>query len=124
MKKASAAFVLAIGLAGLAPAMAGDRIEHYEGKSAETIEEAVNNFSEYNAKLSEVLQKRELTAEDLETIHEMTYALENALATIREDLAELADTLEALHLASETHDSEGTKKHGAAYLKAAHTVSP
>lgn len=124
VKKTSGAIVLAIVLAGSAPAMSDDRVEHYEGKTAESLEEAVGHFSEYNAKLSEALQKDELTGEDLETIHELTYTLENALAIIREDLAELADTLEAVHLASETHDPEDTKKHGAAYLEAARTVIP
>ena len=99
-----------------------ERVEHYKGLPAETLDDAVTNFSEHNTRLASVLEKSELTGEDLQTVHELTYTLENALEKINADLTALAETLEALHVASETDDPEGTKTHGAAYLKTAQTI--
>ncbi len=115
---------LAMGIAAAAPLSAGERVEHYEAAQAETLEQAVANFSEYNAKLSEVLAQPDLTANDLEAVHELTYTLEDALAKIRGDLAGLAETLEALHLASEAHEAEAAERHGADYLATARTLVP
>jgi len=55
------AFVTAIVFAASAfagPVLA-DEVQHYRAKPSETLEEAVNNFSEYNKLLSEVLAKDE-----------------------------------------------------------------
>lgn len=117
------AFALALGLAGAARADE-ERIDHYERKPAETLAAAVANFADYNAKLAAVLGKDELSDRDLEAVHEITYTLETALERIRQDLAGLAETLEALHVASESHDTAGTKAHGTAYLATARTVIP
>jgi gas vesicle protein len=119
------AAVAAIVAMGTAPAIGDEeRVDHYRGLPAETLEEAVTNFSEYNTRLAAVLDKPELTAEDLESVHEITYTLENALEKINAEMDELAETLEALHLASETDDPEGTKSHGADYLETARTIIP
>lgn len=110
----SAALCLAIGLA--MPVNA-ERLDHYEGKSSETLEQALANFSEYNAKLAAIMEKPELTPVDLNEIHQLTYTLENALEKINTDLAELAETLEALHQASETGNVRGTRESGKQYIK-------
>jgi mannitol-1-phosphate/altronate dehydrogenase len=109
---------LAVATAGLA----SDRVEHYEAKSAATLEEAVANFAEYNDKLAAILEQEELEGADLEAIHELTYTLENALERMREDMVGLADTLEALHLASEDHNEAVAREQGAAYLTTARTL--
>ena len=96
-----------------------ERVDHYEGLPAETLEDAVKNFSEYNRKLEAVLDKGELTAEDLDTIHRLTYTLENALEKINEEFSALADTLEEVHVASETTDYETVKTKGQKYLSVA-----
>lgn len=71
-----------------------------------------------------MLARSELGASDFEEVHELTYTLENALAKIRDDLSGLADTLEALHLASEDHTLEETRAYGEAYLETAQTLVP
>ena len=114
---------LALG-AGPALAHGDERVDHYEAREAATLQEAVANFSEYNTKLAEVLARSELGASDFEEVHELTYTLENALAKIRDDLSGLADTLEALHLASEDHTLEETLAYGEAYLETAQTLVP
>jgi len=115
---------LVLGLAAGTPSLASDRVEHYDAKSAATLEAAVANFTEYNDRLAAILEQDGLEGADLEAIHELTYTLENALARMREDMAGLADTLEALHLASEDHDEAVAREHGAAYLTTARTLVP
>lgn len=97
-------------------AMAQDRIDHFKGEPAATIEQALQNIAEYNQRLSTVLAS-ELTPTKMAEIHQLTYTLENALERLREDLAELADTLEEVHVASETMDYTVVKKAGELYLQ-------
>jgi len=115
---------LALGLAAATASLASDRVEHYEAKSAATLEEAVANFAAYNDELAAVLERETLEAKDLEAIHEITYTLENALERMRQDMTVLAETLEALHLASEDHNEAVTREQGAAYLASARTLVP
>jgi len=105
------------------PALASDpkAYQHFEAKSSETLAEAVANFSEYNQKLEAVLAG-DLTDAKMHEVHELTYTLENALEKITEELAQLADTLEELHQASEKMDGEGVGTHGRAYLSVAREV--
>jgi len=104
--------------------VAAERIDHHSGKSADTLGEAVNNFSQYNNRLAAVLEKEQLTPDDLNNIHVLTYTLENALEKINTDLAELAETLELLHVASESDDADGARQYGEIYLKNARIVIP
>lgn len=113
---------LVLGLAAATPSLASDRVEHYGAKSAATLEEAVANFTEYNDKLAAILELEGIEGTDLEAIHELTYTLENALERMREDMDGLAETLEALHLASEDHDEAVAREHGATYLATARTL--
>lgn len=103
---------------------ADERVQHYEAKPSKTLEQAVKNFSEYNAMLAEVLEKDKLTASDLERIHELTYTLEVALAKINKNMSALPATLERLHLASEKHNEAEARGVGQVYLEVAQTVIP
>ncbi len=114
------AAVVTLGVAPLA--WAEERPEHFEGKPAETLEQAVANFSEYNAKLAELLAQEKLSPADLHKVHQLTYTLENALARINDEFDGLADTLEAVHLASESADAETVKTQGRLYLDTAGQV--
>lgn len=95
---------------------AEERPGHFEGEPSRTLEQAVTNFSAYNRKLEAVLAKDQLTPADLATIHELTYTLENALAKIHSEFGQLADTLEAVHVASERADSATVRTKGREYL--------
>jgi len=99
-----------------------ERVDHFEGEAAETLKQAVSNFSEYNTRLAEILDKDELTLDDHGHIHELTYTLENALGKISEELDELAETLESLHLASEHIDDETVRESGSEYLSTARKI--
>lgn len=63
-----------------------------------------------------------LPAPDLAEIHVLSYTLENALEKINEALAELADSLEEVHVASETFARDKLKKNGELYLQASRTI--
>lgn len=112
-----------LALSLIAPVSASERPEHFEGKPSETLEQALANFSEYNGKLAEVLAQESLSPKDLQKVHKLTYTLENALEKIRAELGGLADTLEEIHLASETADSDTVRESGKAYLDTSRKIT-
>ncbi|MFP4137965.1 MAG: DUF6746 family protein [Halomonas sp.] len=115
---------LCFGLLGsTANAHEEEHTDHFEGKSAETLEEAVTNFTETNQRLAELLDQDELSNTDMGTIHELSYTLENAMAKIDEELDTMAVDLEEVHLGSESLEEERVRTHGDAYLEAAQTLA-
>lgn len=107
--------IVFLALPGIAQADAS-RPDHYHGKPAETLEQAVTNFRDANQDLARLLDG-DLNNTDVAAIHETTYTLENALAKLQQELAQLAETLEAVHIASEQVDRETLKTQGADYLR-------
>nr|WP_299242475.1 DUF6746 family protein [uncultured Halomonas sp.] len=101
---------------------ADERPEHFEGKAANTLDEAVTNVSEANGQLAKLLDQDELSNNDLASIHELSYTLENALEKIEDELDSIAEDLEEVHQGSETNEPERVRTHGAAYLEAARTL--
>lgn len=108
-----------LGLCLAIPAFAEERLDHFQGKAAETLEDAVANFREYNNRMAALVNKGALSAQDLHRIHEITYTLENALEKIRDELENLAEVLEDVHVASETADVEMVRNRGRIYLETA-----
>lgn len=114
---------LAIAGLFLAPVInAAERVDHFEGESAETLEQAVANLSEHNARLAVLVDNGELSDADHARIHELTYSLENALARIRKEVDVMADDLEAIHVASEQRATDVVTDKALAYLSAARTL--
>lgn len=107
-----------------ATAVADSNPSHFKGEPAETLNQAMANFSEYNQRLAELLAQDELDIADLGTIHELTYTLENALEKIQEEVNAMAEALEEVHLGSETGDFERVNSNGAIYLEAAQALAP
>lgn len=97
-----------------APALASDT-DHFKGQPADTLEQAVSNFSEYNQKLENVLAG-DLTPETMNEVHQLTYTLENALEKLDDEIDDLADTLEHVHKASERADTDTVRSAGEQYL--------
>lgn len=107
----------------LAPVVhAAESVDHFEGEPAETLEQAVANLSEYNAKLAAIVDKGELSDADHARIQELTYTLENALARIKKEIDVMAEDLEAVHLASEQRAADVVTDKAPAYLSAARTL--
>ena len=113
----------AAGLALAGPALAAEdhddehaQQDHYSGKPARTLEQAVTNLREYSAQL-ESKMNGDLSAEDMHEIHKMSYTLENALARLGNELEDIQDNLESVHLASERQDRETIDEKGQLYMK-------
>ncbi len=129
MIKAKFATVLVAGLlmSITSQAMASDdddRVEHFEGKPARTVTEALENFREANARLAEIVAMDKPDTQVVYEVHRLTYTLENALEKIRDELEDLADVLEEVHLASERNDGETVRNRGAAYIEGAQRILP
>ena len=115
------AFAAAATLLIATPIMADDDFKHYKGEAANTLEQAVVLFSEYNTKLETVLAG-ELTPKTMSEIHQLTYTLENALEKIEDEMDELADTLERVHKASEVSDTGTVLSAGRQYLETSREI--
>lgn len=111
--------VLAFSLCLLPPSFGEERAAHHEGKPAPTLEIALANLKEGNAELAEILKKDRLTGRDLNQVHILSYAIENALERLGKEQARLAELMEEVHIASEKNDRRTVKTSGEAYLKAA-----
>lgn len=98
--------------------------EHFEGEPSATLAEAVANFSKYNEELADLLAEGELSMRDIGEIHILTYNLENALEKISEEVEEMAEVLEEVHLGSEKGNVERVRSNGEIYLESAHTLIP
>lgn len=100
------------------------RPEHFKGKPAATLEQAIKNFTAYNHKLQGILAS-ELTPEKMAEIHQLSYTLENALEKIDDEVDQLKDALEHVHLGSEHMDYNKVKQQGRLYLEnAAKLIKP
>ena len=130
MKRLSAAILTPVLLAGAllagGPALAnGDdqdhddgqaQVQHYKAEPAPNLEAAVKNLREYNQKLEEHLNQ-EMTVENMEKIHQLSYTLENALKRMDKDLNSIASVLEGMHLASEARNEEKVQGNAETYLE-------
>jgi hypothetical protein len=115
--------ILVLMISGLlvCNAMADERPDHFKGKPADTLQQAVSNFSEYNQKLKNLLAA-ELTPQSMAEIHQLTYTIEVALEKIHTETGKLKVTLEDVHIASEHLDMATAKRSGDAYIEAAQTL--
>jgi hypothetical protein len=93
------------------------RVQHYEGLPAENWDQALNHLAAGQDSLRALLGRRELGPLELNEIHQLTYTLENALERVRSDLGEIAEALEAVHIASESNDPGTVQGEGARYLR-------
>lgn len=122
MQKLMKSTVLAVALVVAGGAVADDdRPDHFKGLAAPDLQTAVANFSEYNKLLEQELSG-ELTNANLEKIHQLTYTLEVALEKIEDELEDLAEVLEEVHLASEKYNREAVKELAPAYLDTARII--
>lgn len=121
MKSLLSALFVTAGMLAFTAAAADDRPDHFTGKQADTLEQAVSNFTEYNAKLKALLSA-ELTPQAMAEIHQLTYTLEVALEKIHSETGKLKDTLEQVHVASERMDTVTAKQSGDSYIKTAETL--
>ena len=105
-------------------AVAQERVDHYQGKQAENVDQATANLREANAELAELLSG-EVGEYDIHDIHSLSYTLEESLARLInetedpervEQLEHLLAEVEDMHFQSEGLDREGVIDHGTMYL--------
>lgn len=120
-KRIAAGIVAALGIVFTPLVSAAEDGGHFKGKPAETLTQAAANFSEYNHKLQAILDG-EVSDSDLAEVHILTYTLENALKKINADMDALADTLEAVHKASEKLDRAAVIERGREYLSVSRQI--
>ena len=94
-----------------------DRVEHFAGESAESLDEALSHVDQYNRRLDELIAAGEVSAETSYQVHQLTYTLENALMRLEEELTAVKDTLERVHLASEANQGDVIEREGKRYLE-------
>lgn len=116
MKLSFPALAMAATLAFSANSFATERVEHFKAVPSPDLAAAVKNFSEYNDLLAKQLDG-ELTPQTLAEIHQLTYTLEVALEKIGDEVKALADTLEEIHVASETSEPEKLAEEGKKYMQ-------
>jgi len=122
MRKPLLAIILTTAGLSLAATATAAEVEHYQGKEAKTLEQAVTNLRDYNQRLEALLEKEDLTAAELEKVHQLTYTLENALKRINTELGSIAGNLETVHLASERRETETVRSKGRIYLQQVDTL--
>ena len=95
---------------------AGERADHYKGKVPKSLDQAINYLRSHNAQLNTLLKTEKLSPQQLDEIHQMTYTMENAIEKLKNGVTGISDSLEALHKASETGQTNITKSLGEKYL--------
>jgi plastocyanin len=96
---------------------ASTRVEHYEGAEVHSHGEAMTILNDEAAAIEEILKSEELSDAQLEQIHEISYKLEDAVDELRAEeesesaaLDSLDEAVQALHHASENHETEKTRE--------------
>ncbi len=90
---------------------------HYPALVSATLQEALANLQSHNAQLAALLAQETLDARDLDTVHRLTYTLENAIERLGVEVSEIAEILEEVHVASEEVDAATVRERGQRYLE-------
>lgn len=109
---------------------AGERIEHYAAERPASAEAATALYKMSKARIAAVLDKKELSDSDLEAIHEQSYSLEAAVDAFRATNAyppatidTIDEAVQALHYASEHHETARTREWFARLEQASQTLN-
>ncbi len=92
-------------------------IQHYEGVKIANSAEAIDILKSNNAKIAAILKADTASDSDLESIHEISYSLENAIdkmiadkAAEQSKLDAVDEAVQAIHHASENHEEAKTRE--------------
>ncbi|MFC3094566.1 hypothetical protein DRW07_13245 [Alteromonas sediminis] len=107
---------LATGLLLSASAYAEEKYDHFPSLEAPDVATALCNIQTYNEKLAALTSAENIDTASMVKIHELTYTLENALARLKTTIAETAQALEEVHLASESIKADVIKKSAKTYF--------
>ena len=106
-------FALGLGYPPAQTLAAEERINHYEGKEFASQKQALETLKQKNDEITAIISNVPITMSNLESIHEITYIMEDAIAVLskdsQHDFTVLSETLENVHLNSENHRADKTK---------------
>jgi predicted transcriptional regulator len=94
------------------------RPDHYKAATPESSDEALEILEKNIARIEVLLNKNEVGVLELEKIHKISYSLEAAVEylimhqTVKQEpvLNELDEAVQVVHLASEEHEADETRK--------------
>lgn len=100
-----------------------ERPEHYEAEKMGSVKDALAKLEEKAEYLTPIFAKEEITVEDLEHTHEVTYTMEAAVDKLRatandaqgDALDAVDEAVQALHYASEKREEAKAREWFAAY---------
>lgn len=98
-------------------AHAEERYNHFPSLESADMYTAVCNIKNYNEKLASIVNKSEMSVEEMAKVHELTYTLENAVNFLKGYLEQVSIDLEDVHKASERFDQKVIKDSGSEYLE-------
>ncbi len=101
------------------PAVLADDVEHYEGKEFENSKAAMEALINTSNVMAEAAAAEDLDAAKMEIIHETSYTTEDAVVMLgknkKNDVKELAEKLEEVHLASENRKVDEVRRNFITY---------
>lgn len=100
----------------ISTAVLASESSHFEPVASPDLTSALCNLFTYNAELSAITDKTELTTLDMVKVHELTYTLEQAVAQLKSEIDKAAVALEEVHIASESLDQKTIKAESSNYL--------
>lgn len=100
-----------------------DKYAHFPAVASQDLPTALCNINTYNEKLSELINKPILSAQDMVKVHELTYTLENAINFLKASLEQTSVDLEKVHKASEVLNQSIVKDTGKQYVKSTKLLS-
>lgn len=124
--KHSLAFVALSAIIAMAPSAHAaepppQRIDHFQAKHADSVEEAIANLRDANAKLAQLLSG-EVNDYAMHDIHSLSYTVEESLTRIIDEMKMLLDTAGDMHFATEGLKREAVIDYGDAYLSGVRKV--
>ncbi len=91
-----------------------NRVDHYEGAQIDNKKEAMELLLQTSKEIAQIASNEDLNETKMEIIHETSYKTEDAVKVLSKkskfDMTPLAETLEAVHLSSEAHQSEKLRR--------------
>lgn len=102
----------------LATTAQADEHDRQTGQTSDDLETAMDLLVHENARLDVLLEKEQLSDEDLAIIEEMSHTLHNALARIHEEVGQMSTLMEEVQSSAAEGDGQRVRESGQTYLDA------
>ncbi|MFQ3789983.1 DUF6746 family protein [Halomonas sp. A29] len=106
----------------LGAAHAAEELEDAGGQPAQDLSQAVDYLEIENDRLDALLQKRELTDDDLAIIEQLSETLANALNTVRSEVDTMSERVQEVRSGAADKDHDRVRENGQDYLERIKTL--